>query len=483
MTLYALFCGALVLAPDVGPAFSLDEAFSLLKGNHPLLAKSDLEIEQARVDEAALSSQEVWHLNLQEENRLLGGDPANPFGPQRAYGVATRVGLQRDYWSSGGRLELGLDASYLYLEHQADAGTFPIGIPNVPDVAIPLTRDGLQSALSLQYTYPLLQNPGLLKTLAVRDASLKVSEAEFQAAEAQELAMLSVSMLYVEWWLSVEQIKLLEKRLELAGESKRVVVKRQRARLAERVDVLRSEQAVQRALGGLAEYRARQAGIVAELESILGIQGLMQRVPERVMLKPSHASEQASDWIEQTRRLRLLTNLRARLQLQVDAAQERLKPELALIMRAGLKREDFRYTDDGQEGEFNPDAFAGIAFSVPLDRSSQRHRIESASLGQRVIDEEMRVQRLELSSEMARMNAESTALENLLKVKERQLAIAGERAKEEAKMFKLGRTLLNFVIESQDQVQQAKMERLEVLGRIARLKVRRLAVMDLLSAD
>ena len=67
-------------------------------------------------------------------------------------------------------------------------------------------------------------------------------------------------------------------------------------------------------------------------------------------------------------------------------------------------------------------------------------------------------------------------------MKERQLLVASQRAREEGKLFKLGRTLLNFVIQSQDEVQQAKMERLEVVGRLAQLEIERLALMDLFAA-
>ena len=106
--------------------------------------------------------------------------------------------------------------------------------------------------------------------------------------------------------------------------------------------------------------------------------------------------------------------------------------------------------------------------------------IENASIAERVVDEELREQKMMLRSLRARIDAESAALRELLKVKERQLQIASQRYREERKMFRLGRTLLNFVIESQDQVQEAKMERLDVRARLALLRIERLALFDLL---
>ena len=111
-----------------------------------------------------------------------------------------------------------------------------------------------------------------------------------------------------------------------------------------------------------------------------------------------------------------------------------------------------------------------VTFSVPLDRSFVRTGIESVMVGQRIIDEEIRAQRLELISKKARIDSERESLTALVKVKDRQLSVASRRAREEGKLFKLGRTLLNFVIQSQDEVQQAKMERLEVVGRLAQLE-------------
>ena len=120
---------------------------------------------------------------------MQGGDPANPFGPTRALGASARS----DFNVTFGRMEVISKWDlhlYLYLQHDDDAGT-RTGAPNLPDVAIPLTRDGLESALSVQYTYPLMQNPGLLKKLSLQDAALRVEEQEYQAREVQEHAMVS----------------------------------------------------------------------------------------------------------------------------------------------------------------------------------------------------------------------------------------------------------------------------------------------------
>ena len=101
------------------------------------------------------------------------------------------------------------------------------------------------------------------------------------------------------------------------------------------------------------------SGIVAELQTILGLDNLAEKVPQAISPEQPGAVEGDAGWVMATRRLSILNNLKTRLQLKVSAEEERLKPELALVMRAGLKREDFRYTDDASEGEFNPDAFAG----------------------------------------------------------------------------------------------------------------------------
>ena len=105
-------------------------------------------------------------------------------------------------------VSVGLTSTYLYLQHDDDAGTFALGAPNLPDVAIPLTRDGLESALSVQYTYPLMQSEPL-EELSLQDAALRVEEQEYQAREIQERAMVSVAALYVQWWVLSEQNKFL----------------------------------------------------------------------------------------------------------------------------------------------------------------------------------------------------------------------------------------------------------------------------------
>ena len=104
MTFYTFLCGALLMTGEPATTISLDEALDALTANHPIFAKTSLEVEQAQLNESALKQEEVWHLKLREENLLQGGDPANPFGPTRALGASAKVGLQRDFWSNGSRL-------------------------------------------------------------------------------------------------------------------------------------------------------------------------------------------------------------------------------------------------------------------------------------------------------------------------------------------------------------------------------------------
>ena len=49
---------------------------------------------------------------------------------------------------------------------------------------------------------------------------------------------------------------------------------------------------------------------------------------------------------------------------------------------------------------------------------------------QRIIDEEIRAQRLELISKKARIDSERESLTALVKVKDRQLSVASQRARE-----------------------------------------------------
>ncbi len=464
-----------------GP-LSLGDAFDALQRHHPLFAKAALEVAQARGVEALKRLDHIWYLDARQDTLTSGGDPANTFSPQQVFGATSSFGLRRDFKESGGRLEFGLDASYLYLDHNDDAGRVSLGIPNQPDMLIPLTKDGLQGALSLRYTHPLWKNPGVLEELALQDARLKADEVELRVAESQEALAHAVASRYVQWWFLTEQREIVGKRVQLATENLRLVQKRQRARLAEKVDVLRAQQAVQLANGGLSEVRVKIDATVSELEVILGL-SLEGRQPASVYsYREEGLQSRASqdNWMDPLGRIRALESLKRRMGLQIDAQRELAKPELALVLSAGVKREDFRYTDDTSEGEFNPDAFAGLVLSYPLGEDPSNAMIENASIAERVVDEELREQKVMLRSLRARIDAESAALRELLKVKERQLQIASQRYREERKMFRLGRTLLNFVIESQDQVQEAKMERLDVRARLALLRIERLALFDLL---
>ena len=68
MAFYTFLCGALLMTGEPTTTISLNEALEALTANHPIFAKTSLEIEQAQLNESALKQEEVWHLKLREEN-------------------------------------------------------------------------------------------------------------------------------------------------------------------------------------------------------------------------------------------------------------------------------------------------------------------------------------------------------------------------------------------------------------------------------
>ncbi|MFC1678676.1 TolC family protein [Elusimicrobiota bacterium] len=436
------------------PAFGaetieLQGVLDLVQANHPLFNKERLgvAIESKRRD-AALGGKD-WRLvasaGFDRQADLVGG-----FNPERTDTTSGGVSAQRAVWATGGRL--GVEWTSARTDSRLRSFNLPFALDLGPSLFY-------QNEAAVSYTQPLLRNRGgRLDRLSYDLGEHAVTAASREAAENQESFLLDIALRFVEWTELDERREIASERLALVRRQLATTQKKFKANLLERVEVLRSENAVRLAEQNLvlteSAWRAKQT----ELAVLTKSADLRQMKPDYDL----HALLKRPDLKEAMERLRRNSRVLKGLAARQDQAKRRLKgladaslPELALDAR--LAQKDGASESGGSLGLDRTDARVGLLFQYPFgNRKAKADRAGG----------EFELARLKHCSEEAELALEAAlrellirieGMEQVLDLNKKHLKTARAKTVEEQKLYDQGRGDLTFVIQSQDNEEDSRL--------------------------
>ena len=98
-----------------------------------------------------------------------------------------------------------------------------------------------------------------------------------------------------------------------------------------------------------------------------------------------------------------------------------------------------------------------MQFRVPLQNRTAKSQVAKTDLQLKQIQEQLHEISLDLESAVTNIYIQITELERVLTLNQEQIQSAKERTEEELKLYNQGRGELTFVIQSQDNEQNAKL--------------------------
>jgi outer membrane protein TolC len=417
---------------------TLKEYINLVKMKHPFFTKERLSIVVEQQQAKSLLGAQDWLFSVTPSYSYLGKGSAPEYNANELQQVGIEAGIGRSVWNTGGRV--GLSFTSEFTRSDTDFGLSTV------------YRHGFGAT----YTQPLLQNwKGKLDRLEYELSSYTIDYTRVQAYEDEENFLLDVSLRFLDWAYYREEATIREKRLEIAQRGLEQVQKRYEANLVDRVDVLRSEDAVRLSEQGLLLSQSKSRAKQAELAVIAGGDELYGRIPGydlyRFITLP--AKEKVMAELKSSRMLRAFDILKDQLVFQRGGLQEQDRPSLDLSVSTGLYGRDESFGNSLEI--YHPDATVALIFAKPLGGNTIKGQLEKLETQISLIDEEKKSLERELESSMVSLLVQIRDIEKILDLNRKQIESARDKTKEELKLYNQGREQLTFVIQSEDGEEEA----------------------------
>lgn len=465
----------LLLLPVNTYSITLDSYLETIRASHPVFRREALSADIAQKRQDGLLGSTDWVVTA--DPSYTYDDSINPsYGsPSETESTVMDVGLERSFWSSGGRLGLG----YGYENQHAELSdaTIPQSDGTFANVSGP--ADYFSNTLLLSYIQPLLKNRGgALDSMEYDIQGFQVERSGLSAKEIEENFLLEMALRFLDWRLLVEEQSIATQRLDLASQDLKKTKERLDANLIDSVDYYRAEDAVISTEQTLRRIEAQLKSVEVELSRQTGIDLTDGERPEldlnREIILPAEPEMLAA--IQSSRVLRQYDLQVKQLEREQEGLESSRKSELDLIVFGNLKDGDESY--DESTSFDNPGGGVALAFRYPLANRKARADMERNILQMQQVGEDKEVSRLRLESSALGLQSEIQQLLPVLELNRRQMKTAADKTAAELELYAQGRNQFTFVIQSQDNEARTKLTYVQLQVAVQRLHLQLQAVLD-----
>ena len=454
-----IFC--FVLVAGVGSReLTLAELFGVLEERHPFVQQQELAPEVERKNQNVTATAQTWRLTVRPTFYYSQPVDASSFTPEELQQANLFGSAQRTFWSTGGRFSAEWSSNLT----DQNLPTIPLPGPTggMSSFSIGLNRF-YKNRIFFNYSQPLWQNyKGSLDRLDYELADFSIQIAEYETIENKEQFFLQNGLLYLDWVLLREKISILDERLQLAQEQKEFVQEKRQAFLVDEVDVLRAEDAVRMAEQNKMLVQSQLNATKSELAIVAQSPDIQSMQPQFDLYDTTDLPplEQAFNRLmNQSRTLLVLNEQTQRLQRLRSGFAEQKSPQLNANLGAGFVGGDNQFGNSLDIS--NPDIQLSLMFSYPLGTQAATVNEQKTQLQIRQLELQRDNVSLNLKSRLAALLIRINEMKNILQLNQRQIASARQRMQEEQKIYEQGRGQLNFVIQSRDNLQNAKLIKAE----------------------
>ncbi len=455
----------------------------LVRDHHPLFRELGLAAPLAGLEREGLRTVEDWRLEAGPRWSYRQPVGTSAFSPESVENVTLMAGLERPFWSTGGRLSAGWQTSWISQELPPVEVPGPGGEPMRIDTG-PGTL--YRNRLSVRYSQPLWRNRGGDQDrLAWSTARHEVTAAKLQATEDQEAFLLDLAHQYLAWTRWDRTVSVAAERLRIAREQEELVREKLARNLVDRVDLVRAREYVVAARANLVRVRSAlqaQRGALAVLAQLDDLRGYRPTYDlQRIASLPGPAAAFA-DLRPRSRVLRILAARAQRLDEEATGARDRTAPDLSLDVDLGLQGGD-RQDHLGTWELDRPDLQVGMTFRQQLGAGTAETEAEALAVRGRQTRHATRRAELELEAAVTRLHLRLAGLAELLRLDREQVTLAARKAAAERELYREGRNPLNFVLQAQQAEQDARQRQIADATRYHELLLRYRELTDQLLVD
>lgn len=450
--------------------YTVPEYIEFLANSNGAYKQSRLQIKSAHHRYEAQRGMRDWSMNHTIFSNHQSPYQTSSFTPEYVDSFGTYFSLSRPILSTGGHLSLSLDNQRI---KQSDI------VYNGLSFSTPLFY---QSAIDISYTQPLLAGFGGSElNFPILQASENASIQTKQALESVENTLLSDLTNYVEWMLQHEITELNYARMQLAREAFEETKNRVAVNLSETIDLLRSEDAVQRALQQWLLEKAVLKSIQKSLSVRIGDPLIMSKQPKFELYDSVFIKKPAYIPLEQLRLVKQFSNQIRPLSTQLTLQENRRYGQLNLVGSYAFIGDGVTFSDSLEYAANN--ASIALQYSRPLSDIEQIETIQStqAELDRLELQKQQTISTI--ASELHGLYTLIEAYTDILNVNHQQILTAEKKATAEHTLYKQGRSSIDIVISAQDNVLTSKLSYAQLSAKYQLLVLQYKSLTDTLMSD
>jgi len=429
----------------ISQTISLEEFLDMVQKDHPFFKKESLSVS----------------INVESQKRYLGDKDwvveSSPFISYEdksnitssTYDKLSQIQLngllQKKFWSTGGKFSISYFSSYTDQDNRTAFSGMPFKL--------------FKQQLSLTYSHPLLKNRGgKLDRLDYDLAAYAIDLSEIQSKENQETFLLNMGISFLDWVFLDEQLLINKERLELAEKELITSKEKYNARLIDKVDVLRQEDAQRIAEQNVVYSHSQWLAKQTELAVLVPSSKIHESKPQfdiYRLVELDNIEETISRLNDESRIIKAFEVIENQLNLKIEGFINQGKAQLDLNLSSALIEDDESYSKS--YGIDNPSLYAGFKFTYPLGSHTSKSDVKRTEIEMMQLKADKQNTFIELESSIRSLLIQIEELEKVLELNQNQIESARERTTEELKVYKQGRGDMTFVIQSQDNEANARL--------------------------
>ena len=313
-----------------------------------------------------------------------------------------------------------------------------------------------QNMLSVSYTQPLLYGfLGESLDFPIHVASTNVKVSTIQSKEALETFLVTELSTYIDWALSNELTELSFSRFQLARESYNQTKDRVKVNLSEKIDLLRAESALERAHQLWLTQKAKLKSMQFKLSSRIGDQTILLKSPRFDLYDTVYIKKPSYIITNRLRVVKSITLNKNVLKKQLALSESKRNGQLNLIGSYDLLGGDTAFQSAQAYNNNNSSIVLQYTRALSDTESIAAVKQETEQIQQIEYEEEQLL--IDLESEILSMYTLIDEYKNILNTTLNQIIIAQQQAKAEEDLYKQGRSSLDMLIQSQDNVLNSKL--------------------------
>jgi outer membrane protein TolC len=369
----------------------------------------------------------------------------SPFVPASVETISGQLSLVRPILATGGNLSISLQKNRV---SQPSISAF-----NGMSINQPIFYD---TSLSLSYTQPLLHGfMGETYKLPILIASKNVETAKLTSNEAMETFLVSEISQFIDWVLLNETTELSYSRLQLARQSYDQTKEQVRVNLSEKIDLLRAEAAMERAHQFWLTQKAHLKSFQFKLASKQTNNQLLQTTPVFPLYDFVEIKQPNHIIIHRLRSVVAFSNSHEILEKQLALRKSQRNGSLNLTGRANILGGNTKHYESFNLNKDNTSV--AIEYSRPLSDTATIQQIEKKNQELTQYKHNQAQLKNDLESEIIGLHTLIEEHKRLLEINLNQIILAKQQADAENELYKQGRTSLDMVIQSQDNVLNTKL--------------------------